>query len=34
MVMVVERWDAKSALGIFQMLVSYSEFHYIVMCVT
>jgi hypothetical protein len=34
MVMVVERWDAADALGLFQILVSYSQFHYIVLFIS
>jgi hypothetical protein len=31
MVLVVDSWDATGALGIFQILLSYSQFHYIVL---
>jgi hypothetical protein len=32
MVMVVERGDSTGALGLFQILVSYSQFCYVVLC--
>jgi hypothetical protein len=33
-VMVLERGDATGVLGLFQILVSYSEFHHVILCVS
>jgi hypothetical protein len=33
-VMVVERGDATDVHGLFQLLVSHSQFHYFVLCVS
>jgi hypothetical protein len=34
MVMLSERWDATGAFGLFQRLESYSQFYYVVLCVS
>jgi hypothetical protein len=34
MVMVVESGNATGMLGLYQILVSYSQFHYTVLCIS